>query len=460
MIHQRLAGGTIGMAAVLALLAGSATGQESVEFLKAGGSTLLHQTSYLGACYETLGDVAVNVYLQLANGGKTLAISDVDGDGAITAMDTIHSIEAVIRTSLADANGSGALELDDINAAADTLLSTDELARADFDGSGEVSVLDLVDVIKRVSSSDSVKLPTAEQIHQVALDVYAELSFAAPAIQSGQISASTATEASCGSGTPPNWPVPRTHTIIASLLGDPHWNDEPHLTTVSRTYPEDHMGALSRAFPPNHLYSITKDWPADWTNPTDPQLPPEGPWPDNHMQKYSDTWWQRPEGHKSEFSKLWQDHPNHTYDVSKAWPGTHDKAKSGQWPPNHSAEHSATHQWPNPSDHLTSISDGWGPTHATAVSGQWPPNHVENASGTWAPSHLADMSVAWPPSHSSYVSGSWPDHLYPGHWPPNHNGATSKSWDEGTPPPTYDPGQWPKPHDYVPSALLEPPKGS
>jgi hypothetical protein len=448
----------VGAAAVVVLVAGAAAGQESVELLKAGGSTLLHQTSYTGSCYETLGDISINVYLQLANGGKSLQISDMDGDGAFTAMDTIAAIEAVIRTSMADANASGSLEADDVAVAAELLMSTTDLAQADFDGDGDVSVMDLVNVIDRVSKSDGAKLLSDDQVHQVALDIYSELSFAAPAIESGQISLASATAAGCGSGNPHNWPVPRPHGTIASYMGDPRWNDQPHLTTVSTKYPEDHMGALSRAFPPNHLYTITKDWPADWTNPTDPQLPPQGPWPDNHEQKYSDTWWERPEGHKSAYSKLWQDHPNHTYDVSKAWPGDHAKDKSAQWPPNHSAEHSATHQWPNPSDHLKSISDSWGPTHATTVSGQWPPNHVELASGTWAPSHYADMSVAWPPSHSSYVSGSWPDHLYPGHWPPNHNGATSKSWDEGTPPPTYDPGQWPNPHDYVPSALLEPPK--
>ncbi|MCK4343391.1 MAG: hypothetical protein KAY37_16890 [Phycisphaerae bacterium] len=183
-------------------------------------------------------------------------------------------------------------------------------------------------------------------------------------------------------------------------------------------------------------------------------------WPPNHLNYYSDTWYDIFEDHNAQLSSTWP--PNHHRYSSMDWGPSHRKRTSLAWPPNHSTNDSEDGDYWN-GYHRTVISASWywgvhdGTTSlnvhqedVSAASQEWPPNHLGPASRTWFEGgHDGSVSIenGWPPNHRYSVSGQWDELPYepPWYWPPNHNAVVSETWfgsepgDEGE----LDPG-WPE----------------
>lgn len=401
------------------------------------GSELL-KADLNGDCVIDIVDVmfAVDPLLGDALRGQP----DQDGDGVVTANDTVVAIRKAVYLSFGDANADGVVDVQDVMMVlyriGDPLPS---LIEADVDLDGVVSINDLSIVMSR--QGDMVRLPrAADAVDRIFL-----------ALGSFREVGRDAFLRNCGTGG-----------------ADPC----DHSQGISGSYPSSHGTIASWNYPDNHLRSISSGW----------DLPPENPggghgvwasgesgWPGNHVAAASQTWNSPPPGphvpatssgsaHSTSISRQqWHFAPGHRSDISVWWPNPHEQIVSRSYPPNHDPSLSRQRQF---TPHRRDISDSWGdrphnpqtssggmynPVHGLEFSSTWPRNHEPLVSATWPgrSHHDVATSAAWPTNHVVTMSQSWPPSTIP-QWPASHSGQCSNSW--GAPPPVQFP-LFPENHD-------------
>jgi len=406
--------------------------------LDVSGSSLA-DLDFTGDCVPTLRDFAVVVYLELK--AKGLLEVDTDGDGELTANDTILQIRKIIAASVADPDQNGVTDATDLSVVVDDIISNVNDPGADVTQDGEVDGSDILlvgDQISRTNVVDFVKAADA---------IYGYIGLIAPLVDDGSLGWHTAqTSGDCNGFGGENWP-----------------DDDQHYPRTSQLYPpvSEHQVLISRIYPPNHSISVSVRWPnPEYSNPL--FEPPHFDWPDNvenwppnHFTEASaswdDDWPDGPGEHSEQHSLRWRSKPGHFYSVSSTWPTDlylHSIELSERWPVNHAEIVSREGLMPTPAGHVMAISVGWHPSgisgHLAVVSGRWPPSHTRVVSQNWG-THLIAWSVSWPANHQGSTSSGWPVDFYP-NWPANHNGITTRSDHQQGPP--IPPAIFPPDHTY------------
>ena len=413
-----------GLLVVGLLAASSYAGPDSTQVSRRiPGSSLLVDHTGDGTITDT--DVGVSALLQL----EASPVTDLDGDGQVTASDRIATLELIILKSYGDVNGDGVVDIADMaQAAADASSTADPQSDANTDG-----VVDSNDVLF-VAVSLGVSPPVGGGNLRDAASYLDRVV--------GQIESEGGADTFIGS------------EDGAGIGG----SSIDHRRAISDSWyvpGSDHTRALSRLWPANHMYSISVTW--DTYDHSIPVSKDEG-WPAQHEGIFSRTWTtnpcpncdqehsyaisqSHPGEHLVERSELWSTAPGHLYSRSQTWPtdpAVHDPAFSGTWYPNHYYEisvdggvsqHQYEYSWLN-----------WPGDHAVNRSQDWPPSHTYRVSITWSPGHSDPWSFRWPPSHTVFVSATWDPSSYPRLWPPNHVRAQSEQdnmpdpWEETWPP--------------------------
>lgn len=110
--------------------------EDTLTFVRTDGSTVAFSTSGLTITYDDFAHAIVNNDETSA----TINLADVD-------YMCLGEVEASLK---GDVNGDGEVNIADINAVIDTILTGDTNARADVNGDGEVNIADinsLIDII-------------------------------------------------------------------------------------------------------------------------------------------------------------------------------------------------------------------------------------------------------------------------------------------------------------------------
>lgn len=337
---------------------------------------------------------------------------DRDGDGVLTAEDTIRTIEQILASSFGDINQDCAVTDGDVDEfALDLLDGSEDVTRRDTSTDGFVDMEDLQIVV------DPEVTQVRVSYRAMASNLYGVVS----AIQ---------------------WA--RNPASARNTSGPGTRNPQPHLQTISN-YPSTHDWLTSTQYPNNHTLTVSQNWSSP---------PPPGPnhttsvssnrhtlssssssWPPNHSYSMSESW--NNDTHSTSRSELWYPHPNHAVSRSASWPGNHTVDVSDGYPPGHAHADSRERK---PSDHVHAVSASWYPpgypegphdawysnhtNHGKQNSDNWPPSHHDEVSKQWPPMHGLASSLLWPPGHVTYVSGGWPTDRRP-LWPPNHVEARS-----------------------------------
>ncbi len=371
-------------------------------------------------CVLTVRDVAVGVYLELR--ARDLLSVDTDGDGALTANDTIAQIRQVLAASVADPDASGVTDGLDLSKVTGDIATGSVDAASDVNRDASIDGSDVVEVGGQLGRTNVVDFDRAAGV------VYAHIGLVSASIEAGTFGWHTArSEEDCGGFGGDNWP-----------------DDNTHYELSSQNYPPYHGLSVSRVFPGNHLVSTSNSWPEPDCEPS--LLPTQpavcewpgdvGRWPANHNRTVSESWSESPDGHSEIHSFQWRNRPDHFYSVSTTWLPDHDMEISTVWPSGHAREFSDAKWGNHPESHHESLTATWQrhPAHVASLSALWPPNHRKYISQSWGSSHSGLYSMLWPATHARSTSEGWPIGIPPRSWPPNHNGPLSNDNRNALPP--------------------------
>jgi hypothetical protein len=407
--------------------------------------------------------------------------NDLDGDGAITALDSDRFLKLYIGTTHGDADGDMRIGNGDFVAVVPEVFSdTPHIIRGDVNADLRVDGRDLYAIATIVATEfETDWLNTNDVFLRQATTIIRRLE------QVG---------------------VEAVDKFIRGEYVVLH--DDNHIKIVSE-YPahvvptsNGHLLEHSGAWPSNHDHAASWGWYRPYRRivpgtPTPTEAPEHDKavsrrdWPSNHYRERSDTWYHipghnsavskeyaqpsppshvpqtssitMPEPHKASHSSIdyhrqaysasWINHPGHVSTYSHTWPNigplTHKKHVSATWPPSHSFVLSS-----DPSgkrEHLKHVSDTYSLPgqlgHSTAWSDLSPLNHEKNLSLDRGFPHNTFSSSLYPANHSKIVSDTWPARsIMP--WPPNHLRKVSDSWSEPATPLRF----FPENHEIVPSA--------
>lgn len=374
-------------------------------------------------CKITNIDIGITLYGIVGS----WSYGDLDGDGVLTAEDTIKAIKAVLDAGFGDVNGDVLIDDRDLKQVIDDAAGNASGRFSDANGDGVVDLRDVVLILNRQGQI------AAERTSWLARDVYRVVSAV------GEFGPDAFTAVGCG----------EEDDEFAS----------GHMSAISQSYPGEHDALTSWDWPDNHLYFTTAGWRSHHAYTTS-----SSNWPNNHLQQVSVGWdhpsetdlehrvpesavwppW--PREHDGGHSALWHDHPNHSILMSRTWPSSpaiHDVWVTRSWPSDHYGLSSSRS---DPTDHRFQVSSTYPSGHNPGVSAQWPPNHYQPMSPQWSPQHSGAISCYWPPNHIGPASATWPGG--PPSWPANHFAAISNQWNQPSRPvPVFPPD-----HAWVPSA--------
>ncbi len=391
-----------------AWVAGSAPADSTMDLIQELQGSQLIVRDLNGVC--AIGEI--DAVMAAMSALDAMPIGDMDGDGFITAMDTIARLEEIVDTSLADLDRNHAIEAEDVEAAI-VALATCDLAK-DVDHDSVTDAEDLAIVVYRQGACVGAECASIAQhlhtliglVRQYDLGVFM---------------------GSCG--------------------------EVEHFIGISSSYPSDHTAGWSGWYPPNHMFTITNHWPRLPSAHNFILTADSGKhilnfsmhsWPANHVYDVSVSWEQHnaetsARNHNASLSEMWHHAPGHSATKSLTWPSGHDNLISRTFPPEHLGALSAKRE---PTPHAAAVSASWvhdrgasAYQHGQAFSLLWPANHQLPISPTWPGEHHGQTSASWPSNHLSVPSATWPAG-FP-QWPPNHFAQSSNSWGEPVP------GGWP-----------------
>ncbi len=400
---NRLSVSTASLAiSVSSLVSFSGSAQTVVQQLSQSGSSLVHGIP--PGCSNAMYLLAVRVTDLLA----IAPVIDRDGDGALTAEDTVLTIEQMLASSFGDVNQDHVINSDDGDEfVLELIAGGEDTPRIDTSTDG---FLDLDD-------ADAVLNPDVTQVPIHYRSLASRLYGLVSAIE---------------------WS--RNPDSLRGAVGPGTRVPQPHVQSISH-YPSTHSAWQSMNYPNNHIIEVTRNWttpPAPGPNHTTAVSDnrhtlssSKSTWPPNHSFTVSETW--EIDSHSYARSELWYPHPNHAVVASTTWPGNHSFDTSDGYPPGHQRSYSTTRE---PTPHAIAVSASWyppsyppngphesyysnNPTHGKQNSDNWPPSHHMEVSDSWPPMHGLAASLLWPPGHVTRVSGGWPPDRRP-LWPPNH----------------------------------------
>lgn len=435
----------------------------------------------------TDADFALGAFALLGQGPD----GDVDGDGVLTAADTIEAVAKILRGSQGDANGDAVIDEADLGAVLDAITGLADDLGKDANADGVMDELDFQYVLEKVltSADAGVWSDTSIVLTQYLQQVRIEGAEAFMADQSDTPQHHVAiTE---------GWMLPPRHSTEDSLevwppnhykfrsLAWPDRRDDP----ARDPWPK-HTKENSKKWPPNHNPRISSDWtePLRHRYEDSRRGDPYHPWrhPQDHDTSGSDI------AHNEFYSELWRRTPNHhrhrsvTWDPDGPTPATppldpnrieHELSRSVLWPTDHVRSDSIVMPRPVPVVHASDVSCTWclgsscseddeawrhppgsppcwrNPAsellrHGLQRSVVWPGSHGFTVSNNWQP-HDRALSFAWPPNHVYNVSAGWPERLVPGQWPPNHLATVSQNPSAPTTRGPADWPTWPPNHDWL-----------
>lgn len=396
---------------------GVAPAPDSVRYQLIASGSSLAKIDFDDDCVVTLRDIAIGIYLELQ--AKDLAGVDSDGDGVLSANDTIEQIGQILAASVSDPDKSGATDEADVAKVLVDVSSSSQDAGSDVTQDATLDGGDVGEIGGQLGRTNVMNYAKAQSV------IYAYMGRVAPSIESGLFGWHTAqTEADCGGFGGGNWP-----------------DDDTHYELTSQNYPPYHAEAVSRVFPGNHMVSTSGSWPAPVCESGIVRDSCEWPgdvehWPPNHNVTVSESWNDAPDGHSEVHSFQWRNRPDHFYETSATWGPDHEMEISRMWPSGHTKHYSDLNSGNLPESHHDMLSGTWdrAPIHSDELSALWPPNHRKYVSSTWGMSHNGLYSMLWPATHVGSVSEGWPTGVPPRSWPPNHNGPVSSRDSNALPP--------------------------
>ena len=417
---------TLGLAVAAGVVVSSrpSFGRDSIDLIAELQCSQLIARDVNGDCVISEIDAVIAAMQALLSN----APSDLDGDGVITASDSIARLAILIDASFADLNQDRVIEASDAVAAIHAINGPDLTKDVDLDG--VVDGADLIIVLERQGAG--VGVDTAA----IAQHMYTLIGLA--------------------------------QQYDADMLGGSCRASE-HFEGVSSSYPSSHAIGWSPWYPANHMWTITAQWPHLPANHNFTLTQSSGQhiinfshltWPASHVYAVSTSWQAHNTAtstttHTVNTSEMWRSAPSHSAAKSLTWPSSHDHLISRTYSPDHLGQLSAQ-RIPTPHDATTT--SAWGHDesvssvrHGVAFSALWPANHQVSISPTWPGPHHGQVSSSWPSNHLRVASATWPSG-WP-QWPPNHFASVSHSW--GAP---MDPGPsgwpaFPRNHSWWQTAL-------
>lgn len=417
-----------------------------------GGSSLLKDVNTDGVITDA------DIVLQLLDALGPGPDADRDGDGELTAADTVLAVEKLLLASCGDVNASEVVDADDLSDENTALMEGTTDPAFDANADGVVDGEDMLFVMDEVGNSAFVFVSSETTTWLAAYMVQARNEGSEALWTNQGDTKEHHVEIS------DDWTSPPGHSLESSHKVWPPNHMGPH----SRTWPErtsqpPHGVELSNLWPPNHRDSISRGW--ETTHESRISYRDEVHWrtrsyshmvPESHLEyrheAYTSARWDTL--HDAWSSSRWRSTPNHRRMASYLWdptgpgqPDDHSQYVSRRWPLNHDPQYSIRDNRVIPRVHEAAVTQEWTDQgHFASTSAGWPPMHYWYVS-TQRISHEVRYSIVWPPNHHGAPSSTWPQRLLPGSWPPNHMEAQSNT--PGSPAPPLGPADWPMwPQDH------------